>query len=57
VGLFDRLFGESPPPTAKVRPSTDVEATLDTGSETLEVVGESHYEDSLWRIVGGLSDE
>lgn len=57
MGLFDRLFGKSPPLTAKATYATYVEATLYTGSETLEVVGESHYQDALWRIVGGLSWE
>jgi hypothetical protein len=27
-------------------------ATLYSGNETLEVVGESHYQDNLWAIVG-----
>jgi hypothetical protein len=31
-----------------------VKATLYDGSETLEVVGESHYQDTLWDIVGGV---
>jgi HIRAN domain len=57
VGLFDRLFGKSEPPVPKVAPGTYVEATLYTGGETLEAVGESHYQDTLWRIVGGPSDE
>jgi HIRAN domain len=34
-----------------------VEATLYGGHETLEVVGESHYQESLWRIVGGHTAE
>jgi hypothetical protein len=29
------------------------EANLYPGDERLEVVGESHYQDALWRIVGG----
>jgi hypothetical protein len=29
------------------------EATLYPGDDPLEVVGESHYQDALWRIVGG----
>jgi hypothetical protein len=32
-----------------------MEATAFPGSETLEVVGESHYQDALWQIVGGRS--
>jgi hypothetical protein len=34
-------------------PPKTLEATLYTGHETLEVVGESNYQDALWRIVGG----
>lgn len=32
-------------------------ATLYTGNETLEVVGESNYQEALWRIVGGRRDD
>jgi HIRAN domain len=44
-GLLSRLFGK---PSVRA-----LEANLYTGDETLEVVGESHYQDALWRIVGG----
>lgn len=50
-GLLSRLFTRSsvePTPSA-----TTVAATLYDGDETLEVVGESHYQDALWAIVGG----
>ena len=57
MGLFDRLFGKSTSPVPKTAPGAYVEATLYTGGETLEVVGESHYQDTLWQIVGGPSDE
>jgi very-short-patch-repair endonuclease len=30
-----------------------LEATLVEGDDDLEVVGESHYQDNLWRLVGG----
>lgn len=57
MGLLNRLFGRSPSPTAETRrPSpaaTLVTATLYSGAETLEVVGESFHQDALWRIVGG----
>jgi hypothetical protein len=33
--------------------SNPVSATIFTGDETLEVVGESHYQDALWAAVGG----
>jgi hypothetical protein len=38
-------------------PVRSVEATLYTGDETLEVVGESHYQEALWTLVGGRSTE
>jgi HIRAN domain len=31
-----------------------IEVTLYSGDDPLEVVGESHYQDALWTIVGGL---
>jgi hypothetical protein len=43
----------TPPPPAP----QSFEAALYEGHETLDVVGESHYEDNLWRIVGGRSEE
>jgi hypothetical protein len=55
-------MGEQPspaPPTAppqEVRPSWMIhgmEARLFRGQEDLEVVGESHYQDNLWQLVGG----
>lgn len=49
-GLLSRLFRKSATaPSARVQ---TVQATLYPGGETLEVVGESHYQDALWRIVG-----
>jgi hypothetical protein len=57
VGLLDRLLGKTPAPDAiDVRPQT-IQATLYVGDETLEVVGESHYQDALWSIVGGVRQE
>jgi hypothetical protein len=57
VGLLDRLLGRTPAPDAiDVRTQT-IRATLYVGDETLEVVGESHYQDALWRIVGGVREE
>jgi len=34
-----------------------VQATLYFGHETLEVVGESHYQEALWRIIGGRNPD
>jgi hypothetical protein len=42
-----------PPPPAP----ESFEAALFEGDETLEVVGESQYQDNLWRIVGGRTAE
>jgi hypothetical protein len=50
-GLLSRLFGR-PSLQAAARVES-IEATLYGGDEPLEVVGESHYQDALWRIVGG----
>ena len=54
-GLLSRLFGR--PPTALPAPVRSLEATLYTGDETLEVVGESHCQEALWTLVGGRSTE
>jgi rubrerythrin len=50
VGFLNRLFSRA---STLTTPASDVEATLYTGNETLEVVGESRHQDVLWRIVGG----
>jgi len=68
VGVFRRLLGRRP-----VRPShaesAIAQVTLDAGSalalevvlyggsHDLEVVGESHYQDALWRVVGGRTTD
>ncbi len=49
VGLLNRLLGR--PPARRIG---RVEATLYTGHKTLEVIGESHHQETLWRIVGGI---
>ncbi len=36
---------------------TYMEGSLYPGTKPLEVVGESHHQDTLWKIVGGLSSE
>jgi hypothetical protein len=45
MGLFAQLVGKPAPQAGP--------ATLYPGDEPLEVVGESHYQDALWEIVGG----
>ncbi len=54
AGLFRRLLGGTSAPDTRSRL---VQVTLYEGSESLEVVGESHYQEALWRIVGGLRPE
>src|SRR2546429_7571217 len=53
-GLLSRLFARPPELAARVE---TLEATLYSGDETLEVVGESHYPDALWRIFGGQNPD
>lgn len=36
---------------------TPVPATLLLGEDTLEVVGESSYQDNLWQLVGGRTEQ
>jgi hypothetical protein len=50
-GLLSRLFGT--PPVRAAEHVESIEANLYPGDETLEVVGESHHQDALWRTVGG----
>jgi hypothetical protein len=54
-GFLGRLFGSSPPTPASHTKA--VTATLYSGYQRIEVVGESHYQDALWRIVGGRRRE
>jgi hypothetical protein len=59
VGFLNRLFGttsRSIESNAEASTSS-IEATLYTGDETLEVVGESNYQETLWKIVGGRRRE
>lgn len=55
MGFFKNRFGGSskqhrPPPPSKG--TVNVDAVLYEGSDPLEVVGESHYQDALWATVG-----
>jgi rubrerythrin len=52
--LLSRLLNQRTPDQGQ--PAV-LEARLYGGHETLEVVGESHYQESLWRIVGGRTTE
>jgi hypothetical protein len=65
VGLLDRIFNRhgatsrpapTPAPTlVEVVPA--VASVLLSGRHDLEVVGESHYQDALWRVAGGRMTE
>lgn len=48
MGLLRRLFPSPQPRAVNTRT-----AHVYGGYETLEVVGESHYQETLWRLVGG----
>jgi len=53
VGFLNRLFGATSTSADNAETSTRIiEASLYTGDETLEVVGESNYQEALWKIVG-----
>ena len=59
MGFLNRLFGAT---TRSIESNGEastrsIEATLYTGDETLEVVGESNYQEALWKIVGGRRRE
>lgn len=53
MGFLDRMFGRTPSIDATAR-SGVARPTVLRGQETLEVVGESHYQDHLWQIAGGF---
>ena len=55
MGFLNRLLGAASRSTENnaKNQSMSMEATLYTGDETLEVVGESNYQEALWTIVGG----
>jgi hypothetical protein len=63
MGLFRKLFGSGGPSPYQPevahhddqppwRPGTRIEVQVYEGRTGLEVVGESHYQDALWRLVG-----
>ena len=60
VSFLRRLLGKPPRNTQPATPSGDLATRIPvgsdtkvyTGNETLEVVGESHYQGNLWSIVG-----
>jgi hypothetical protein len=56
MGCFDRMLGRTARSVATSSPA-GIAATVLGGNETLEVVGESHYQDHLWQLAGGLQAE
>lgn len=67
MGILRRLFGEGAKRITAQAPQTsrswtDLVAHFDghvvhAGSHDLEIVGESNYQEALWRVVGGQSSE
>jgi tetratricopeptide (TPR) repeat protein len=63
VGVFRRLLGRRPAASGTAQVPRDagsvpaLEVVLYGGSHDLEVVGESHYQDELWHIVGGRTTD
>jgi hypothetical protein len=55
MGFLDRVFGRVPRRDAAGHNANLAAATLLRGQDTLEVVGESHYQGDLWRLAGGSS--
>ncbi len=63
MSLLRKLFGGGEQSAARLQVTASdrppdwmqngMEAYLCDGREDLEVVGESHYQDNLWRLVGG----
>lgn len=56
MGFLDRILGRTAPIMATPRP-VGIASTVLGGYETLEVVGESHYQEHLWRLGGGVQTE
>jgi hypothetical protein len=56
MGFLDRILGRTAPIIASPSPAGIASAVLG-GHETLEVVGESHYQEHLWRLAGGMQTE
>jgi rubrerythrin len=54
VAFFNRLFARS---TGRVPAVAAAAVQILHGGDTLEVVGESHYQDHLWHLVGGFTTE
>jgi hypothetical protein len=66
VRILQRLFARQPndPPASQSAPGPNraafkppLDLVLYDGSHDLEVVGESHYQDALWRVVGARTME
>lgn len=54
MGLLDRMWSRAPRPDAASYQPTGIRPILLAGHDTLEVVGESRYQDDLWRLAGGF---
>jgi len=56
MGILDRVLGRSAP-EHRFTPASPAPAAVLDGYQTLEVVGESHYQDALWHLAGGRCSE
>jgi len=57
MGFLTRVLGRTADPAAAANHANRIDAAVLEGHDTLEVVGESHYQDDLWRLAGGFSTE
>lgn len=55
MGLFDAFKKKKP--QGPFGGATEVKAQVYTGSEDLDVVGESYHQDELWFLVGGVTQD
>ena len=55
MGFLDRLLGRSAASVGRDVPTAPTASVGLGGRETLEVVGESHYQEALWDVAGGFS--
>lgn len=55
MGLLDRVLGRGRGPKPEGSDANVGQGALLRGRDTLEVVGESHYQEDLWHLAGGFS--
>lgn len=59
MGLLKKVFGSATPTGPPQRPPSPVEVTVSLfeGDEQLSVVGESNYQEALWKVVKDIGYE